>query len=72
MPSASAAARTSQLTALASSRATVVFPTPRGPEKMYACAMRPLRRAFCNVRRTWSWPVSPSKVWGRYFLAVTW
>jgi hypothetical protein len=35
-----------QFMALASARAVVVFPVPRGPQKRYACEMRPLSIAF--------------------------
>src|SRR5215217_3208782 len=57
-----------QLIALASTRAVVVLPVPRGPLKRYAWATRSRRTAFCNVRTMCSWPTSSSlsKDWGRY------
>jgi hypothetical protein len=61
----------SQLTALATRRAAVVLPTPRGPVKRKAWASRPRASAFERVRTTCSWPVISAKVCGRYFRART-
>ena len=61
----------SQFTALATRRAAVVLPTPRGPVKRKAWASRPRASAFERVRTTCSWPVISAKVCGRYFLART-
>ena len=49
-----------QLRQLASSRALVVFPTPRTPVKRNACATRPDAMAFASVRATCSWPTRSS------------
>src|SRR6267143_5403373 len=53
-------------------RATVVFPVPRCPEKMYPCAIRFCAMAFSSVVLTCSWLTTSAKDWGRYFLAMTW
>src|SRR3972149_3769082 len=60
-----------QLSDFARIRATVVFPTPRTPEKRYACAIRLALMAFSIVVDTCSWPVSSWKDLGRHFLART-
>src|SRR5690606_27881816 len=44
-----AGSASSQLTAIASSLAVVVLPTPLGPEKRYACPVRPLVTAAANT-----------------------
>ena len=62
----------SQLSALARIRATVVFPTPRVPEKRYAWAIRFVVIELTSVWTTWGWPITSSNVPGRYFLAETW
>lgn len=51
--------------------AVVVFPTPRTPVRMKACAMRPLAIAFVNVRTIASCPISSANVVGRYLRART-
>jgi hypothetical protein len=61
----------SQFRAFASSRAVVVFPTPRAPVNKNACATRPLWSAFAKVRLTCSWPTISAKVCGRYLRART-
>src|SRR5437868_5554976 len=55
-----------QLAALASRRAALVLPTPRGPVKRYACEILPDAMAFLSVRTTGSWPTSSSNVCERY------
>ncbi len=60
-----------QLRARAMMRAVVVLPTPRTPVSMKAWAMRPLANALVSVRTMASWPISWSKVVGRYFRAST-
>ena len=50
----------------------VVLPTPRGPAKRYACAMRLCARAFRSVRTIGAWPTTASKVRGRHRRASTW
>ena len=60
-----------QLSALARIRAVVVLPTPRAPEKMYACATRPDCTAFASVRVTCDCPTTSAKVCGRHFRAIT-
>src|SRR5215472_12885622 len=61
----------SQLSALASTRAAVVLPTPRTPVKRKACATRPARIAFASVRETCSCPTRSSNVCGRQRRADT-
>src|SRR5205823_4603460 len=53
-------------------RATVVFPVPRCPEKIYPCAIRFCAMAFSRVVLTCSWLTTSANDWGRYFLAITW
>src|ERR1017187_542139 len=53
-------------------RATVVFPVPRWPEKMYPWAMRFCAIAFSSVVLTCSWLTTSWNVWGRYLRAITW
>ena len=62
----------SQLRALASSRATVVLPTPRRPENKYAWAIWREASALRRVRTTTSWPTRSSNFWGRQRRASTW
>jgi hypothetical protein len=62
----------SQLMALASSRATVVLPQPRGPVNRYAWATRPRSSALASVVVTCSCPTTSSKVCGLHFRARTW
>ncbi len=61
----------SQLSAFATRRAVVVFPTPRGPVKRKAWASWPVFSAFESVRTTCSCPDISPNAWGRYFLART-
>src|SRR4029077_16802789 len=60
-----------QLSPRARIRAVVVFPTPRTPVRMNACAMRPVANAFDRVRTIASCPISSAKVEGRYLRART-
>src|SRR3982074_246520 len=59
----------SQLSAIASTRASVVFPTPRGPHRRYPCATLPLAMAPRNVLETCDWTATSAKVFGRYLRA---
>ena len=52
----------SQFRPIARSRAVVVLPTPRGPAKRYAWAMRSCASALRSVRTTGAWPTTASKV----------
>jgi hypothetical protein len=61
----------SQFTALARILAAEVFPTPRGPEKRYAWAIRPALIEFFIVDTTNSCPTRSSKRPGRLRVAVT-
>ena len=61
-----------QFSAFARIRAAVVFPTPRAPEKMYACATRLFRMAFFSVSVTCCWPTRSWNVCGRHLRAMTW
>jgi hypothetical protein len=56
---------------LAKIRAQVVLPTPRGPQKRYACASFPLATAFLSVVVSACCPTTASNDEGRYFLAET-
>ena len=49
----------------------VVLPTPRGPQKRYACASFPLATAFFSVVVSACCPTTASNDEGRYFLAET-
>jgi len=60
-----------QLIIFAKIRAVVVLPTPRGPQKRYACASWPLRIEFLRVWAILSWPINVPKESGLYFLAET-
>src|ERR1700735_535172 len=60
-----------QFNAFARIRAAVVLPTPRTPEKMYACATRFDSIAFASVRVTCCCPTISLNVCGRYFRAIT-
>src|ERR1051326_1107494 len=60
-----------QLMVLASMRAQVVFPTPRGPQNKKACARCLLLMAFFKVEVMLCWPTTVSKVAGRYLRADT-
>src|SRR2546430_8072311 len=62
----------SQLSALASRRATVVLPTPRVPEKRNARAIRFAVMAFTSICTTCGCPITSSNMLGRYFRAETW
>jgi hypothetical protein len=70
-PHGSAVGPLTQLSAFATSRAEVVFPTPRGPVNRKACASCPLLSALESVRTTCSCPAISAKVCGRYFRART-
>ena len=61
-----------QLRPLAMIRAVVVFPVPRMPVMMKACAIRPAWKALRSVRTIASWPTRSAKVSGRYLRARTW
>ena len=50
-------------------RASVVLPTPRGPQKRYACPTRSSDTARRSVSETCSWAATSAKRRGRYFLA---
>ena len=52
-------------------RAALVLPQPRGPEKRYAWAIRPVSMELFKVATTNSWPAISSKVLGRLRVAVT-
>ena len=60
-----------QLSARAISRAVVVLPMPRTPVRMKAWWTRFSRMALVSVRTRTSWPISSSKVAGRYLRART-
>jgi len=49
----------------------VVLPTPRGPQKRYACASRSWVMALRRVCATCAWPTTSSNDWGRYLRAKT-
>ena len=70
-PHGSAVGPFSQLSAFATRRAVVVFPTPRGPVKRKAWATCPVLSAFERVRTTCSWPDISPKRCGRYLRART-
>src|SRR3954467_9100796 len=59
----------SQLSAIASTRASVVFPTPRGPHSRYPCATLPLAMAPRSVFETCDWTATSAKLFGRYLRA---
>src|SRR5687768_4541318 len=61
--------RFSQLRAIASTRASVVLPVPRGPHSRYPCATRPLAIAPRNVLDTCVWTATSAKDLGRYLRA---
>ncbi len=61
----------SQLSMRARMRAVVVLPTPRGPPKTKAWAMRPLAMAFRRVCVTARWPTTSSSFCGRQRRAIT-
>src|SRR6185503_20976650 len=61
--------RFSQLSAMASTRASVVLPVPRGPHNRYPCATRPRAIAPRSVLDTCVWTATSAKDLGRYFLA---
>src|SRR6202050_2060561 len=71
VPPGSAVGPFTQSKAFARIRALVVFPTPRTPEKMYACATRFEVIAFASVRVTCCCPTISLNVCGRYFRAIT-
>ena len=60
-----------QFIALAKMRAQVVLPTPRGPQKRYACASFPLLTAFFSVVVRADCPTTETKDTGRYLRADT-
>src|SRR5512141_2968798 len=59
----------SQLSAIARTRASVVFPTPRGPQRRYPCATLPRSIAPRRVLETWDCTATPANVFGRYLRA---
>ncbi len=61
--------RTEQLRAIASIRASVVLPTPRGPQKRYACPTRLSDTARRSVSETCCWVATSANRRGRYFRA---
>jgi hypothetical protein len=61
-----------QFSALAMMRAVLVFPTPRTPVSMKACARRPDSSALRSVRTIASCPIRVEKSAGRYLRARTW
>src|SRR4051812_24774630 len=61
--------RRSQLSAIASTRARVVLPTPRGPQSRYPCATRPRAIAPFSVAATCDCTATSAKVFGRYLRA---
>src|SRR3989344_6076128 len=56
-----------QFIALASRRAKLVLPEPRGPENKYACESRSPAMAFLSVCKMCSCPTTSLKDLGRYF-----
>src|SRR5260221_1984852 len=61
-----------QFRALATRRAVVVFPQPRGPENKYAWAIWSLPKACRSVWITGSWPTTSSHNWGRHVRYRAW
>src|SRR5678815_3009677 len=61
----------SQLMVLASMRAQVVLPTPRGPQNKNAWASWLLRMAFLRVVVICDCPTTVEKFWGLYLRAET-
>src|SRR5579859_7755380 len=70
-PHGSAVGPFAQFMAFARIRAAVVFPTPRAPEKIYACATRLFLIALASVDVTWDCPTRSLKVCGRHLRAMT-
>src|SRR5206468_10090872 len=68
-PASAGSPRRSQLSAMASTRARVVLPTPRGPQRRYPCATRLRAIAPLSVVATWDCTATSAKVLGRYFRA---
>jgi hypothetical protein len=60
-----------QFTAFARIRAREVFPTPRGPVKRYAWAIRPNLREFFMVVTMWGCPITSSNFFGLHLRAIT-
>ena len=56
--------RSGQLRAIAKTRASVVFPTPRGPQNRYACPTRLFATACRNVSETCSCVATSEKARG--------
>src|SRR3954466_8638898 len=54
---------------MASTRARVVLPTPRGPHSRYPCATLPLAMAPRSVFETCDWTATSAKLFGRYLRA---
>src|SRR4029079_12263146 len=63
------APRFSQLSAIASTRASGVLPTPRGPQSRYPCATRPRAMAPLSVAETCDCTATSLKRFGRYLRA---
>src|SRR6478672_3854967 len=59
----------SQLSAIARTRASVVLPTPRGPQRRYPCATRPRAIAPRSVLDTCDWTATSENLRGRYLRA---
>src|ERR1041385_7520479 len=59
----------SQLRAIARTRASVVLPVPRGPQKRYPCATRPFAIAPWSVAETCDWTATSANFRGRYLRA---
>ena len=57
-----------QLSDFASTRAVLVLPVPRGPQKRYACAVRPCATAWVSVCVMGPCPTMSEKRGGRHFL----
>src|SRR5262249_40653627 len=68
-PSSDVSPRRSQLSAIASTRARVVFPTPRGPQRRYPCATLPRAIAPFNVVETCDCTATSANRFGRYLRA---
>ena len=61
--------RSAQFKAIARTRASVVLPTPRGPQNKYAWPTCPLDTARRSVSETCSCVTTSANDFGRYFLA---
>src|SRR5262245_21708496 len=68
-PSRERSPRRSQLSAIASTRASVVLPTPRGPQRRYPCATLPRAIAPFSVVETCDCTATSANRLGRYLRA---